>query len=76
MMRMHWDTIMEYDNVLQALGEKRGRPQGSPPHIPSTPALTMTTTEVYSAFIVRAGAVVWMGGDPCGRPGPAPGRAI
>jgi hypothetical protein len=56
-MRMHRDTIMEYDNVLQALGEKRGRPQGSPPHIPSTPALTMTTTEVYSAFIVRVGTL-------------------
>src|SRR5579872_5287939 len=72
---MYKDTIMEYDNILQALGVKRGRPQGSPPRIPATRALTMTTTEVNSAFIVRAGVDEWMGGDPCGRPVAVPGRA-
>ncbi|HLQ10724.1 MAG TPA: hydantoinase B/oxoprolinase family protein [Ktedonobacteraceae bacterium] len=33
--------------------EVRGRPQGSPPHIPSTPALTMTTLDPISLEIFK-----------------------
>jgi len=40
----------------------RGRPQGSPPYILSSPALTMTTKLLINAtFIVRAG--VELGGE-------------
>ena len=57
---------MQFENVTQIEG--RGRPQGSPPLIRSTPAPTMITTEEDNTFIVRAGADEGMGGDPCGRP--------
>src|SRR5690348_3633642 len=52
------------------LKEGRGRPQGSPPLIHSTPAPTMNVFSSAVVVIVRAGVVGRMGGDPCGRPGP------
>jgi hypothetical protein len=62
---------MNFDNYPGYVRKGPGRPQGSPPLIHSTLALTMTTNQAFRlAFIVRAGAVGRMGGDPCGRPRP------
>src|SRR6202011_2034422 len=47
--------------------EDDGRPQGSPPRIHSTPVPTISRCR-FCPYIVGTGDVVWMGGDPCGRP--------
>ncbi len=65
--RGHWVHVV-YD----------GQPQGSPPHVHPTPAPTIhalaptrgceTSMHEVHRRIVGAGAVLGMGGDPCGRP--------
>ena len=65
-----WETMrnvvtgIEGDKVLE-----EGRPQGSPPILPTTPAPTMNGDgQEMNRSHSRGGGREGMGGDPCGRP--------